>query len=369
MEEINGVPILYGTAKTEWYGTTKVIDADLIASTYFLITRYEEMIKRTTRDEHGRFPGKQSFLYQAGLLGRPLADEYRLLVRTWLQECLIPIHPVTPGIRKIYLTHDVDMPFLYRSWKGMVRSVIKRRGILTTLKGKFGALKNDPYYTFPWLFSVNKQLEEKCKKTVESIFFFKAGGNTPYDKPHYRPKDRAIAKLLKNCAVQQASIGLHASYEAGMNPLIIKEERKRLEEQLQENVYYNRNHYLMNREPEDMDILETAGITHDFTMGYADIAGFRLGTSRPVRWINPVTRRVSSLKLQPLVIMDCSLEEKRYMALNYKEAREYTSKLIHRIHQTGGEIVLLWHNTSVVENTDSYLRTLYIDILNELAEI
>ena len=30
-----------------------------------------------------------------------------------------------------------------------------------------------------------------------------------------------------------------------------------------------------------------AGITDDFTMGYADIAGFRLGTCRSVRWINP----------------------------------------------------------------------------------
>jgi len=57
------------------------------------------------------------------------------------------------------------------------------------------------------------------------------------------------------------------------------------------------------------------------------------------------------------------------MGLNYREAREYSSKLINRIHKTGGEIVLLWHNTSVVENPNSYLRQLYTDILNELAEI
>nr|WP_305257671.1 hypothetical protein [Parabacteroides goldsteinii] len=117
-----------------------------------------------------------------------------------------------------------------------------------------------------------------------------------------------------------------------------------------------------------MTHLEAAGITDDFTMGYADVAGFRLGTSYPVRWINPVTRRLSSILLHPLTIMDCTLEEKKYMGLNYEEALAYSLNLIEQVKNTGGELTLLWHNTSAQENTDSYLRKLYSHLLNELAK-
>ena len=104
------------------------------------------------------------------------------------------------------------------------------------------------------------------------------------------------------------------------------------------------------------------------SMGYADVAGFRLGTSYPVRWINPVTRRLSSILLHPLTIMDCTLEEKKYMGLNYEEALAYSLNLIEQVKNTGGELTLLWHNTSAQENTDSYLRKLYSHLLNELAK-
>ena len=64
LKEIENVPLLFGSSKTEWNGNTWVVHADIIASTYFLITRYEEIIKRDLRDIHGRFPGKESIPYK-----------------------------------------------------------------------------------------------------------------------------------------------------------------------------------------------------------------------------------------------------------------------------------------------------------------
>ena len=110
---------------------------------------------------------------------------------------------------------------------------------------------------------------------------------------------------------------MHSSYQAGIVPTLIKKEKTWLEKNVERSIRFNRHNYLASREPEDMTHLEAAGITDDFTMGYADVAGFRLETSYPVRWINPVTRRLSSILLHPLTIMDCTLEEKKYMGLNY----------------------------------------------------
>jgi hypothetical protein len=69
-------PILFGEPVVEQVSNTKVLYADLIASTYFLISRYEEMVHRDIRDFHGRFPGKESLPYRAGFIDSPLVEEY-----------------------------------------------------------------------------------------------------------------------------------------------------------------------------------------------------------------------------------------------------------------------------------------------------
>ncbi len=368
LEKIEGIPFLFGTPEVERVKATWVIHADIIASTYFLISRYEEMLRRELRDEHGRFPGKESILYKAGAFHRPIVDEYRIFLRRWLRQSNIPLPEIEPRARKIYLTHDVDAPTLYRSWKGFIRS-IKARGLYKSLKGKFGPLEEDPYYTFPWLFQQNGTLRDVVgKERYHSILFFRSGGKSGFDKPHYNLKNKDIRRLMENAGEQDMTIGLHASYQAGADPSLIIKEKRRLEQITKGEIRFNRNHFLASREPEDMDILEAAGITDDFTMGYADIAGFRLGTCYPVRWINPVTRCLSSLTLHPLIIMDNSLSESKYMGLNHDQALAYCLNLAEAVNKVGGELTLLWHNDTIPKGSGGYLRKLYVQLLKELAK-
>lgn len=370
LKEVEGVPLLFGSQKMEWVGDTWVVHADLIASTYFMITRYEEMVRRHVRDEHGRFLGKESLPYRAGFLHRPIVDEYRRLIRRWLRQSRLQVPDIEQKIAHIYLTHDVDAPFLYRSWKGMLRSFRQGRGVTSSIRGKFGLLENDPYYTFPWIFQQNSKLQNTLgQQYCETLLFIRSGGKTRQDKPHYRLDGGDMQQLIKEAVNHQVKIGLHASYQSGINPAFLLDEKKKLEKHTGRNICYNRHHYLSLREPEDTDLLEAIGITDDFTMGYADVAGFRLGTSYPVRWINPITRRLSPLRLHPLVIMDCSLSENKYMGLDYNEAGTYCSRLISQVKSVGGELVLLWHNTSFVEATGNYQQKLYIQLQKELEKI
>ena len=85
--EWEGVPLLFGPpCVTRVYaGGPILIHADIVASTYYLVSRYEEMYRRTERDAYGRFPGKKSLPYRAGFLHRPIVEEYGEQLRSLLQ--------------------------------------------------------------------------------------------------------------------------------------------------------------------------------------------------------------------------------------------------------------------------------------------
>ncbi len=371
LQEIEGVPLLFGTSGTEWIGTTFVIHADIIASTYFLITRYEEIMRRDVRDAHGRFPGKESLPYRAGFIHRPVVEEYGKLLRKWIRETGIEVAEPETRIRKIWLTHDIDAPFFCRSLRNLIRESVKGIGFKKALSLYNGSLEDDPYYTFPWLTAQDNSVREILgKNRCVALFFLKSGGKSKQDKPYYNLKAADMQTLVALLKQSKALTGLHSSYDAGRDPLLITNERKSLEKVIGQKIRHNRHHFLACREPEDISWLERAGITDDFTMGYADVAGFRLGTSRPVRWINPVTKRLSSVTLHPLSIMDVTLSEPQYMNLDYEGALRYCLKLIDEVEKANGELVLLWHNDVLslqrLPGAADWHRKLYLSLLDEL---
>ena len=367
-------PILFGSPEVEEIGKTRVINADLIASTYFLISRYEEMVCREIRDVHGRFTGKESLPYRAGFIDSPIVDEYGKILRNQLREMGCDIPEPKPAIRKIYLTHDVDQLSHFRSLRGfmggLIRGIQRPKEGSKAIKSYFGGLKNDPWYTSPWLFKLDNTVRQKIGiDRCEPIVFLKIGGGAhKEDKPFITHHIQDFQTLVKLCKRKNITFGLHSSYEAGINPGKIADEKKLLEKITRRKTYYNRHHFLDSREPEDMQALIDVGITDDFTIGYADVAGFRLGTCHAVKWINPKNKVLTSLTLHPLTMMDSSLSDKRYMNLNAHEAYEYSIRLINMVESWNGELVLLWHNTSVEDTPRSYHRKLYLDIINYLKD-
>lgn len=369
LQELAGVPLLFGKPELEWVDETLVVHADIIASAFFLLTRYEEIRYREKRDQHGRFPGKDSLPYRAGFLDRPVVDEYGVLLRGWLKQTGVQVPESQPQIKKVWLTHDVDAPFFCRSFRHVIRETIKGQGLKSAMAFYRRPLTDDPYYTFPWLAEQDVALREKIgKERCASILFFKSGKNrSKQDRPYCNLQTMEMQELIALCKTEKIVVGLHSSYEAGKNPKSIESERDTVERAAKQKVKYNRHHYLSLREPEDMEWLEKAGITDDFSLGYADVSGFRLGTSRPVRWINPITRRLSPLVLHPLTVMDVTLSEEKYMHMDYESALTYCRKLIQQVAQMNGELVLLWHNDTVSElGKTPWLRSLYVQLLEDL---
>lgn len=368
LAEGDHLPVLFGRPEIARRGHTVIVHADLIAGAYFLLSRYEEWMRPDVRDVHGRFPGGESLPHRAGFLRRPIVDAYGRLLRRLLREAGGQAPEPPAGLRQINLTHDVDAPFFCRTWRSIARETL-RGNFVGAWRGRFGRLEDDPYYTFPWMLTQDDRMRtifgtDRC----HPILFFRAGGRDTEDRPHYDLQSKDIRALLDLCRAYRAEIGLHASYEAGRRPELIASEKQILEAAIGQAVTLNRHHFLALREPADMEALEAAGITDDYTMGYADQVGFRLGTARPVRCIHPATRRLSrTLTLHPLTVMECTLSATRYMHLDESDALRLTLDLAKETHRVGGELTLLWHNTSASPRA-GYLRNLYSKVLYLLAQ-
>lgn len=360
-------PLIYGEPVIDKKNDTVILYADIIASTYFLITRYEETIHRNIRDQYGRFPGRESLPYKARFIDRPIVDEYGENLRKLLKNTGFDVKEPIPTNNNIYLTHDVDTLTRYRSIRnflGGIKQVICHKAKLNTVVCSFfGNINNDPWFTFPFLFEKNNSLKDFGN--TKTIAFIKSGGGAnPADHPLQNINNKDFRHLFELCHKYNVETGLHPSYEAAGKPGLLVKEKEKLEKVLANKIILSRNHFLASKEPEDMEKLIEAGITNDFTMGYADICGFRLGTSHPVRWINPATQKLTTLTLHPLMAMDVTLSNEIYMNLNEAQALTYVKSLTEQAKKHGGDICLLWHNSSV--DGSSYHRNLYSDIINYL---
>lgn len=130
----------------------------------------------------------------------------------------------------------------------------------------------------------------------------------------------------------------------------------------------SRHNFLALGEPEDTREMIATGIRHDYSMGYADIAGFRLGTCRAVRAINPNNRALTDLTMHPLTAMDYTLTNADAMALGEGEAFDYMIQLISQIEQYGGEVNLLWHNEVFSIEQHPWLGKLYRRLIIQLKQ-
>ena len=368
LPESDSLPFLYGDSKIEYDEQGKcVLHADLIASAFFLMSRYEEMIKKDLRDQWGRFLAKDSVIFQQGYGDIPLIDEWSAFLKQILKKTGVAIEKRKKQFSKIYLTHDIDFPFKLYNLKKMAKQYISR--LLKkdmSIKDIFKTYRlgtTDPYFTFPQIIKMDTSLKDAVTPPIEIIYFIIARKGKEYCNISCK-KFINLSKLLEQSG---ATLGLHISHEGGKNPVLIKKELSRLRKYIPTAKNISRNHFLRWREPEHSSYFIQSGLKEDFTLGYADYSGFRTGTCRPYYYIDPSSKTLTNLLIHPLIIMECTLSEQKYMNLNYNSALTHCKNLINQIYKHGGEVNLLWHNTSFMDG--SYHNILYNAILKHIKDL
>ena len=364
------IPIIYGGPRFEVSDSSITCEIDIFASSFFMITRWEECVNRN-RDEHDRFPATESVAYKNGFLDRPIVNEYVQMLKKLLLHlddslAFKPQHPRT------IISCDVDRPYesYVNSWKNTSRKiggdVIKRKSASMALKTlinytgtKTNNYSHDPLNTFNWIMDVNEQAGNRV------AFYFLVENTVPEFDATYNIDEPRIRRLMRTIYDRGHEIGLHGSYDTYKNEIRLRRQFDKLKEVMEEEQIIQeevgiRQHYLRWSTPETSPIINQAGLTYDTTLGYADHAGFRCGTCQEYSMFDLKERRQLKVKERPLIVMECSVLDKNYMNLDIDYASEYIHQLKKETRLVNGNFTLLWHNNYF---WNKHYRELYTSLL------
>jgi hypothetical protein len=337
-----------------------VFHADIIAATLFMLTRWEETVL-PQRDEHGRFPAAASAAYRLGFLDIPIVDQYALILREWIK-AIVPNWQPKKNIPTVNLTHDIDFIYQYPTALTFARTIKDAifsnqpydnvKQALKDLKIQLTAPEDGERYRAIF------QLAETSKKHgFQSQFYFMAARQNSKQEG-YDPALPRLKKIYRFLKKEGHEIGFHPGYNTFGNLSLLKKEKVKLEQALEEKVTSGRQHFLRFQVPRTWRDWEEAGLLRDSTLGYAEQEGFRGGTCHPYHPFDLERDHELSLLEVPLIVMDPTL--KHYKNMTAENAKERILHLAARCFEVEGTFTLLWHNTLL---HDSFWHRAYIETL------
>lgn len=344
---LDNVVVIFGEDHIDISQDHILTKVDLFAGAFFMLTRWEESFG-FYEDNHGRFPADKALVVKSGFILRPVMDEYVVLIKKWLALIGCDI-PADKSQFKIIPTCDIDIPFYWRSkaaWKILAGRLLRHKNFAylrqdwSTLKSMRHGAGKDPYDTFEYLMSLAE------KNDLRFTFYMLAGGESIFEG-YYDIDDAQIITLMKKFTSRGHSLGLHPSYNTFNDPGKLDKERANLEKHSGNTIHMSRQHYLRFAVPATWRHLHNAYLKEDSTLGYAAEPGFRCGTSKAFPVFDVHHRKQLPLIERPLLIMDVSL--KMYKQFSIEESKAYCNQIIDQVKRHNGELVFLWHNSSLSE--------------------
>lgn len=335
-------------------------DADIFGSAFFLLTRYEEYIS-PVKDREGR-PDESLFWMRRYHVHRmPLVDDWLDVLLDLLRSYLAPALSPVQRSYQMYITHDIDMPFVWaassvmRSLLRIGRRTVETRSPVFALQAMQGLWKpeKDPFFTFPWFLAE----EEQCG--LRSACFFLAAHRHPQDIP-YSLLHPALQKLFATLHERGHEIGLHGSFMAASCEGMLAEEATALRQACASPVTTGRQHWLTYDPARTWDIWNNAGMCIDSTLGFPNDVGFRCGTCREFPVFSFLQRKELPLIERPLTVMENALLEAKSLHLSADAAYDTVKDLVTKVRRHGGCFTLLWHNSTLYT---AQQRELYCQLL------
>lgn len=346
------------------------IPYDILTPSFVLLSRYEEFHSER-HDEHGRFPYGRSLAEKYDMVEIPLVDEYAMLLRDWLCLYLPYIFEAVPRTPRIVPTHDIDILYRFtgrfQAWKSILGRDLLINRSLSMVWESIKSYRNwkirpslDPYVE-----AIDEFLAQEEKRKLSSIFFFKATEKGHPDAT-YDVQDPILHEVIRVImAPDYHQIGLHGSYPSANDLQCLQKEKQNLSKLCDEEVRISRQHYLRTffaDDPNSLDLWRNAGITDDYTLGFAERCGFRCGTCHPYPLYDVRHDKVTDIIEHPLIVMDGTLFD--YMKLSVEDARALTQRLKQCCLDVEGDFVILWHNHATTREMKPYYEGVYLPAIS-----
>jgi hypothetical protein len=345
-----------------------IIFPDIVAATIFMLTRLEETIIKE-KDGHDRFPASASVAYKQRFLDRPIIDEYAIILREWLK-ILIPNWQPRKNKFSVFLSHDIDHLREFTSSYKAIKKIgwdFLRHGNLSFIKNRISRVipslsnpENDLYFK-----SIRILSKLELEESIPSAFYFKTARQSKLDD-EYDIGSVYGKRLIKDLLMQGREIGFHAGYNTYNNQELLLHEVTSFEQitGLNRNTLGGRQHYLRFKVPDTWRHWEVVGLKYDSSMGYAEHEGFRCGTCHPFQPYDIEKDRPLNLMEIPLIVMDGVLKQRRkYSPIKSLVRINY---LMNKCRRVEGIFTLLWHNSSVSEDWESWFK-IYQEFLYSLS--
>jgi uncharacterized protein DUF7033 len=314
--------------------------ADIVMSTFWHLSRWEER-PGSMRDERDRFPASAALFDPEAAAADRLVDRFREIAGA------PPARALT-----VALTHDIDTPWRWSGFRAVAgaaarakaAAVARRpRELARELRGLAGLPRHQARGTDPnWCFERICEIERSHGGA--STYFVLAGHHHPADGAAPRVYERVRPAVVTQVLAQGDELGLHPSYTASEDVGLIAEERAQLEALAGGTVRGVRFHYLRHDAHRTLPELDRLGFAYDSSQGYADRPGMRAGLSHPYRPYDLAADRPLGMLELPLVVMDATLAEDRYLGLSADAGLERAVATLERAAQAGGTVSVLWHN-------------------------
>jgi hypothetical protein len=318
---------------------------DPFAFTFYSTSRYEEYLNENT-DTHGRFKDSENILVKLDLHQKPIVD----VIAYWIAEELrgkFPEFRIRQRSFQFVTTIDIDNAWAFRnkslliSLGGTTKAIFNGR--LKEVLQRFAValrLADDPYDTYKYILQTYKGQLNRI------LFFFLLADRNEFDKS-LSYTNKSFRQLITSLA-GVCDVGIHPSYSSSEKPWLFDTEKKRLESIINKPVVRSRQHFLKLKFPQTYQTAIKSGITDDYTMGFASLAGFRAGTCTPFHFFDLKHNRQTELLIHPFQVMDVTL--KNYLDLQPQQTWQLIEELMLEVKKVNGTFVSLWHNESLSDS-------------------
>ena len=354
------IPIIYGTDTYSEENEQIKCGLDIIASSFFMLTRWEEYV--LGRKENGKCNEEELLCVKCGYERIPIVHCYEDFLIFLLRR--IGVKTNVNRSFEIKNTHDVDRCYLTGWWELFknVTRIYKDGGKKRAWKilkdyTRYKIHYDNPFDTFSFYMNYADTIG------VKDEFYFKCCDDKEPGKS-YTIKDGIVQGFISLIKARGHIIGFHPSENTFENSLQFNTEIIRLKSVTELSTVSGRNHALLvaPNTYRDWDNVHADFVSN---YGYQYRNGFRCGIAIPFRVFDIEQRTILDVNEIPFEIMDSVLLRTQP---SFDDAFENIKEIIQIVKRHNGLLCINWHTDAYnVKQMEKY-RPLYPKIIEYIGK-